>query len=183
MKTYLRGLSYRHIEGEIWKDIPGYEGLYQASNFGRIKSLPRKASPRDFLLRFATRPDGYPGCALVKNRKPASFTVHRLIAMTFLSPKKDNLEINHIDGNKLNNMVENLEWCTRSENLKHCFRIGLKDQHGDNHHQRKLYSWQVREIRQKFKPLVYTRRMLATEYNVSEATIKAIVERRNWLTI
>lgn len=184
-KIYQRGLSYISVNGEEWRDIPGYEGLYQVSNFGRVKSLSRKGSPRDFLLRGGMKPDGYLQCAIVKNRKASSFLVHRLVAIAFLGKRvvDPSLDVNHIDGNKLNNTVENLELCTRSENIKHSFRIGLKDQHGDNHHARKLNSSQVKEIRHKFAPRKYTRRMLANEYNISVASIKKILNNTNWANV
>lgn len=184
-KIFKRGLSYLPIDGEEWRDIPGYEGLYQVSSLGRVKSLSRKGSPRDFLLRAATTHDGYPQCGIVKNRKGYSFKVHRLVAMAFLGKRAvdSSLDVNHLDGNKLNNTVENLELCTRSANIKHSFRIGLKDQHGDKHHQRKLYSWQVKEIRNKFLPRKYTRKMLANEYSISEASIKKILNNTNWANI
>lgn len=105
---------------EIWKDIPGYEGLYQASNLGRIRSLIRNK------ILIGGIKNGYREVILCKNGKRKYMLVHRLIAQTFLENKKNKPQINHIDGNKHNNNVNNLEWCTRSENMKHAYKIGLQ---------------------------------------------------------
>lgn len=92
------------MENEIWKDIPGYEGYYQVSNFGRVKSLRRvlKAGLRKGYLYISLR-----------NKK---FNIHRLVAIAFI-PNPGNLpEVDHIDGNKLNNNANNLKWATRQQN-------------------------------------------------------------------
>ena len=116
------------IKLEIWKDIKDYEGLYQVSNLGRVRSLPKV----DRLGRVhngkikaqVNNGSGYLIVNLKHNGKQKMKTVHRLVAETFIS-NDDNLpEINHIDGNKVNNRVDNLEWCTRSENVKHAIKNG-----------------------------------------------------------
>jgi len=110
---------------EIWKDIAGYEGLYQVSNLGRIKSLPRNGTIN--LERFIKpRVDsGYERVWLSKNNKTKPLKISRLVAMAFISNTYNKPEVNHIDGNKLNNCVVNLEWVTKSENIKHAFYSGL----------------------------------------------------------
>lgn len=97
---------------EVWKDIPGYEGLYQVSNTGEVKSLNYRGSGETKLLKQSTNKKGYKRVVLCKNRKKKNHSVHRLVAITFI-PNPDNLPIvNHIDECKSNNMVSNLEWCT-----------------------------------------------------------------------
>ena len=120
-------------EAEIWKDIPGYEGLYQVSNLGNVKSLygwnGRRYIEREKVLKKGV---GHSVAnyyrevvVLVKSRKKKTCMVHRLVAEAFL-PNKNNLsEVNHIDGNPLNNNVENLEWCTHKENITHAIETGL----------------------------------------------------------
>lgn len=117
---------------EVWKPIEGYEGLYEVSNFGRIKSLRRDvAIPNQRLgtVGYRTYPErikpcvknryGYYQVTLSKEAKSRTFRVHRLVALAFI-PNPDNKPyINHIDGNKKNNRIENLEWCTASENNWH----------------------------------------------------------------
>lgn len=117
---------------EIWKDITGYEGKYQVSSFGRVKSLEyhnAKGIKRCGILQPATDNSGYHRCALSKNNILKTYKVHRLVAIAFI-PNPDNLpQINHKDGNKKNNNVENLEWCDNSHNQKHAYRLGLNPPH------------------------------------------------------
>lgn len=106
---------------EIWKDVKGYEGLYQVSNLGRVKNKIRNKCLKPNKTTW-----GYYGVALYKNGISKRFQVHRLVAIAFIDNLMDKKEVNHKDGNKLNNCVENLEWCTRSENMKHSFTMGLE---------------------------------------------------------
>jgi hypothetical protein len=121
---------------EIWKDIPNYEGLYQVSNLGRVKSLKRKVnSPlrnnisvvrRERILKQTITLQGYNTCSLRKDNEPKLFFTHRLVALSFLSNVNHYPIINHIDSNPLNNNVDNLEWCTQSHNIKHAYDTGRK---------------------------------------------------------
>lgn len=101
---------------EIWKPIKGYEGLYEVSNYGRIKSLHYYGGNRQVIMTPNKRHDGYLTVGLSKNKKVTTCTVHRIVASAFL-PNTNCLEmVNHKDENKQNNCVDNLEWCTRSYN-------------------------------------------------------------------
>lgn len=106
---------------EIWKDIPGYEGLYQVSNQGRIKSF-RKSSkygcPDEFILKSTVSNNGYAQITLYGKTR-SKHLVHRLVAEAFVQ-NPDNLpQINHKDENRLNNRADNLEWCTAKYNNKY----------------------------------------------------------------
>lgn len=110
---------------EEWKDIKGYEGLYQVSNLGRVKSLERETiigknrivHQKEKIMKYTTR-SGYYNLVLRKNGKRTSKQVHRLVAEAFI-PNPTNLSIvNHIDYNRKNNVVSNLEWCTQKENVE-----------------------------------------------------------------
>ena len=105
---------------EVWKDIPNYEGLYQASTLGRIKNQKTKNIIYGGIKR------GYREVILIKDGVRKYKLVHRLVAQTFIPNKENKPQINHIDGNKLNNNVDNLEWCTQSENMKHAYKLGLQ---------------------------------------------------------
>lgn len=114
---------------EIWKDIIGYEGIYQVSNLGRVKSLERivlskgvATKRKERVLKSSNR-RGYRQLTLAKNRSRAQRSVHRLVAEVFIPNPDNKKEINHIDGNKANNIVDNLEWCTRKENAVHSIKV------------------------------------------------------------
>lgn len=103
---------------EMWKAVKGYEGLYDVSNFGRVRSLiNNKILKPDIGL--------YKVVTLYKNKQRKRFYIHRLVAFSFIENKENKPMVNHIDGNKLNNNVSNLEWCTCQENNKHAFLKGL----------------------------------------------------------
>jgi hypothetical protein len=124
------------MEKEIWKDIAGYEGFYMISNLGRVKSLKRfflrrghKISVKEKILKLhLCANNGYLIIILRKNCEPRTFTVHRLVCLAFMENPNINLDVNHINGIKTDNRLCNLEMITRSENLKHKYRV-LKQAH------------------------------------------------------
>lgn len=109
------------MKKEIWKNIKNYEGLYQVSNIGRIKSFKRNES----IMQPNDNGKGYLQVGLSKNGKRSYFKIHRLVAEAFIPNPYSKPEVNHIDGNKQNNTVENLEWCTTKENCQHRQKTGL----------------------------------------------------------
>ena len=118
----------------IWKDVDGYEGIYQVSDLGCVKrvfhigedgrKLPEK------ILKGGLYTNGYKFVCLRKKGKTQNIMVHRLVAKAFVSNPSDLPCVNHLDGNKLNNNATNLEWCTHSENRKHAYDMGLSPQRG-----------------------------------------------------
>ena len=125
------------MEQEQWKPIERFNGEYMVSNFGRVRSLKRH---KDRIMPQTIQRRGYLACTFWMNNKAKCVKVHRLVAETFI-PNPNNLpEINHIDGDKLNNLASNLEWCTRSQNVKHSFDIGLKTPHRWTADERKAIS-------------------------------------------
>lgn len=186
---------------EIWKDIPGYEGLYQASNLGNIKSLKRKiirksANSETFhkypvkekIFDFGVDKDGYSTLTLFDcHHKRYKWRAHRLIAITFIQNKTDKPYVNHINGIKTDNRVENLEWCTAKENIQHAWKTGLCKSkignRGETSPFAKLKNHQVLEIREKYKTGLYSQRKLGAEYGVSKDRISDIVKRISWFHI
>lgn len=108
---------------EIWKDIQGYENKYQVSNLGNVR---RFSKGQWILMKPYFGTSRYFHISFYTNGKPKTFDVHRLVAETFLEKVSGKNEVNHKDGNRKNNSVENLEWVSRGENLTHRYRI-LKD--------------------------------------------------------
>ena len=112
---------------EIWKDVPNYEGLYQASNLGKIKSLPRNGTiQKERILKQTKDTNGYLIVGLHKDNKAKKVCVHWVIADTFIPKDENKKVINHIDGNKENNKLSNLERCTQSHNVRESIRLGLQ---------------------------------------------------------
>ena len=118
---------------EIWKDVVGYEGLYQVSNLGRVKSVDRykdnhgtKQLVKEKIKTTRKDKQGYLLLDLYKNNKKKTVRVHRLVAMAFIPNPQNKETVNHIDGNKENNTVENLEWATQKEQNEHIYATGLK---------------------------------------------------------
>lgn len=114
---------------EVWKDIQGYEGLYQVSNLGVVRSLDTMGeNGRKYKGVTKVGHDNGRGYLTVNFKvkgKQKNFYVHRLVAQQFIPNPDNKPEVNHIDGNKYNNLVDNLEWSTRLENVRHAFRTGL----------------------------------------------------------
>jgi hypothetical protein len=124
------------ITNIIWKDIPEFEGLYQVSNTGLIKSVERyvvntKSSVRKIKEKIkaahTTSIVDYLYVPLYKNNQGKNVAVHRAVALAFINNPNNKPQVNHIDGNKQNNNVYNLEWVTVSENHLHAFKTGLRD--------------------------------------------------------
>jgi hypothetical protein len=118
---------------EQWKEIKGYEGWYEISSFGVIRSVDRKvdfedgryANYKGKLIKKVVNSNGYYVSTLWKNSKSKTVYIHRLVAEYFILNPDNKKFINHIDGNKLNNTIENLEWVTQLENSKHAQQTGL----------------------------------------------------------
>lgn len=118
---------------EIWRDITGYEGIYQISNLGRVRSLDRVSIDKNGIeysikgsMRKVSKSKGYSMIGLSKDNKQKMYLVHRLVAEAFLGNPENLPIVNHIDGNKSNSHIENLEWVSNSDNINHAISTGLR---------------------------------------------------------
>lgn len=123
------------LQNEIWEAVVGYETSYEVSNFGRVKSLSRFTrhesrrgkefwfKTKEFILQNVATSIGYPQVTLHKNGKQICRHIHRLVALAFIPNPKNKPQVNHIDGNKANNFLDNLEWVTPSEQMRHAYQI------------------------------------------------------------
>lgn len=166
---------------EVWKDIEGFEGKYQVSNLGRVKSVKRlvdndgvlgkkgKQTVRERILKFADA-RGYKVVALYGHgTKRSILYVHRLVASAFINPK---LEVNHIDGNKENNSSSNLEWVSKRQNMDHAAINGLIHS--------KLTREDIFKIKEKYFDRISSVTSLAEEYGVNVSCIYNVLSGKNW---
>jgi len=154
---------------EIWKEIKGFDGDYYVSNLGRIKSY--KVSVYGKIIKSNTNKLGYVYYTLTKNKKLRSFTIHRLVCLAFLDNPENKPHVNHINGIKSDNRLCNLEWCTRSENIRHADLIGLRTpKKAFEHYNSRFLKQDIIDIRKS--KLSETK--LAEIYLVNRATIGKI---------
>ena len=113
---------------QIWKDIPGYEGLYQVSNTGRVRSLNYNGTRKTKVLKQGKARDGYKKVGLYKNSKQEYYLIHRLVALTFIPNPLNLPQVNHINEIKDDNRVSNLEWCTAKYNSNYGTRLERRSQ-------------------------------------------------------
>lgn len=168
-------------DNEIWKDIIGYEGLYQISNLGNIKTFNWRNTGKTAILKLCKNKNGYLGTALTKNGKLKSVEIHRLLALHFLPNTENKKQVNHINGIKADNNISNLEWLTQKENIQHAFKTGLnKGLKGEKNGRCKLTNIQVIKIRQKYNTKEKTVMQLSNEYNMNWSTINDLVKNITW---
>ena len=111
------------VEKEIWKPVVGFEGVYEVSNTGKVKSIKRYGTKGGLLNQYVDK-DGYMKVVLHKDNIPHYFTVHRLVAIAFIKNPKNKTTVDHIDCNRKNNSVENLRWVTAKENALYSHSLG-----------------------------------------------------------
>ena len=174
-----KGIFFKKIiMEEVWKDVKGFEGLYQVSNIGNVKRL---ISQRVFAERLIGRTIdryGYVKRVLSKDGKNNHFTEHRLVAIAFISNPDDKATVNHINGIKTDNRVENLEWNTNKENKQHAVINGITNKKGIKHNMCKLTEEQVYEIRKI--GFSQTRMSLSKKYGVSRTHILRLIKNEGW---
>ena len=180
-------LELDDLPGESWKDIPGWEGFYQASTLGRIKSISRLNSRGERIKTKIRKQEndrrGYPQIILCRNGKSKNYKTHQLIAAAFLPNPKNKLQVNHLNGIKNDNCIENLEWNTNLENMRHSWETGIKTSinfSGEKNGESKLKNEDVIRIRELWKTGEYTKRAISKMFPVTESTIGRILNGQYW---
>lgn len=174
---------------EVWKPIPSYEGLYEVSNLGKVRSLDRKVFWERFqvyttkhgkILKFKIDRAGYRRVTLYKDDKARHWYVHRLVLLAFVGLPQNNQECCHNDGSRTNNTLSNLRWDTKESNMKDTMKHGtsyFSTQKGIKNANAKLNDKIVKEIRNRSNENQYT---LAKEYGVSQVTIWKVIAKKIW---
>jgi hypothetical protein len=182
-------------EGEEWRLIPGMDGAYAVSSFGRVRREVTTAHARaGYILSPAPDRDGYMRCQVIVNGRRDRLRIHQAVAAAFIGPCPTGQMVNHKDTNRANNRAENLEYTTAAGNTAHAKALG-RMAHGDRHGARlhpethargerhgcaKLTAAQVADIRAQFRPGVDTYTAVGQRYGVNRSTIRRIVEGVHW---
>ncbi len=162
-------------ERERWKPVVDYEDLYLVSNTGKVKGLKFNKE-----LKQSLSVKGYLMVTLYRSDDEKLHTgVHRVVARAFLKNPKNKTQINHIDSNRTNNILSNIEWCTPKENIQHMIKFG-KYRVGVECKSSKLKEEQVIEIRELYKSSKISFRTLGKMFNLHPSTVGDIIYRNNW---
>ena len=177
---------------EIWKSVEGlkdgfYDGFYEVSNLGRFKMLPRVLNcangqrlTKEKIVT-GSNSNGYRRVVLKKDRIRLQIDIHILVARAFVPNPNNYQQVNHIDANKSNNEVSNLEWCTQKMNANHALELGLlKITRGSERSTAKLTEDKVIAIREMYKTGLYPMCMLSQMFSVAKTTVQNIVNRTKW---
>lgn len=173
---------------EIWKEIPGFNGWYEASNLGRIRSYRSKCKSdkrinKPKIIKGNKHPLGYIRVKLKNNSSRTGYLIHRLVAETFIPNPQKKPQINHKNGIKDDNRVSNLEWVTPQENVDHAIDNGFIDhskQYGEKGNNAQLTKKQVLQIRSVYDQGWATQTELSKAYNISQKHVSRIVNKQRW---
>lgn len=163
---------------EVWKDIPGYEGLYQVSNLGGVRGLVYQGKPRVKWVKPYSGFWGRPKVQLFKHKKNTLHPVSRLVLSAFVGLPPKGYQAAHLDGNPLNDRLDNLKWCSPKENNSHKFMHGTM-QHGFSSPGSK-FSRETFALVEKMLGMGVSQYEIAEVFNVNQSTISRIKTRARW---
>lgn len=171
-------------EKEIWNPVAGYKGWYSISNLGRVRRDKKSRGAKvGKIIKLRKSHNGYIQIDLHRHMMVKTTYVHRLVMNAFIGVAGKNKETNHIDGNKGNNNLSNLEYVTKRENLLHSYRIGTHQKpnlRGENNPFSRLREKEVVSIRKIYSENNISQIKLSKMFNVNDATINNIIKRRSW---
>lgn len=174
---------------EIWKAVTGYNGIYSVSNLGNVKRIGKGSDNRSIQPKELTKiPSGwqskYLSVCLTYNNKSKKAYIHRLVCQSFLGdPPNDSYQVNHIDGDKHNNNLNNLEWVTPKENQQHRYTILKQTQKGENNPANKYSKNEISRVIELYKTKQYTQREIARITNIDYRYVNSIVNKKVWKEI
>lgn len=170
------------MDTPTWKPIPNYEGLYEVSDIGQVRSLTYLRSTGHIrngrVLNGCPDKEGYLQVALSKSGKPQTRKIHRLVMLVFVG--ESTLPVNHKDGDKKNNTLNNLEYVTPQENTIHAISTGLFIPFGWDDTTRKLAKDEVLGIKELLKTTKHTFREIGNEYHVKVSVVSHLNNGRTW---
>lgn len=168
----------------IYYPIKNYEGLYEISKSGKIRSLDRYTHKKGHFRKGKEikchYECGYECIMISKDKKKKHNLVHRLMAKTFIPNPENKRTVNHIDGNKLNNNLSNLEWNTHKENIAHSYKMGMSNNRGEGNGRAKLTEKDVFFMRKSYGKDGITYLSLAKKFNITMAVARFAVKGITW---
>jgi len=181
------GYDNLNMPGEIWKEVAGYEGLYEVSNLGRVRStkrilidkIGRARRYRSKILSGGVSDKGYWAIMLCKDAAQKMTLIARLVAEAFIPNPDGKAEVNHKDGNKNDNSVSNLEWMTHQENSVHRHAV-LRKNIGEKNYGAKMTNEIVIQMRSMREETGYAYRIIAEKFGLNQNTIYRAITKRHW---
>lgn len=167
---------------EVWKPIIQYDRRYLVSNTGRVRSF--SSAMKGALMSPSLNSKGYLHVTITNKKKPICRRVHHLVIETFVGPRCKGMEVNHIDGNKLNNNLDNLEYITHTENMRHAVKIGLiRVPKGEANWKSVLTQAKAEKIRELYETTKTSWNKLAKLFGVSKKTIGRVIKGQTYVSM
>ena len=184
-KKFINKEKIDDLEKEIWKPVKGYEGIYEVSNFSRVKALIRKTRTwqihKESIASVNSKTRGYVKFGGHKNNIKEHLLMHRVIAEAWIPNPNNFPDVNHINAIRDDNRIENLEWVTHSMNMKHAYKIGNKNQKGEKNNSAKINQTIANNIRIYYNAFPHlSQKEVGKVFGLSREHIKDIINYKTW---